>query len=97
VLVAVGPQSREDPDGRFKRELVDLAARDPTRLRIEGEIQDVAPLLPAAADVFVMPSQSEGLPNAVLEAMACGLPCVTTNVSGTRELVEDGITGYCSP
>jgi phosphatidylinositol alpha-1,6-mannosyltransferase len=46
-----------------------------------------------AADAFVMPSQSEGLPNAVLEAMACGLPCVAASVSGTRELVEEGRTG----
>jgi glycosyltransferase involved in cell wall biosynthesis len=44
-----------------------------------------------------MPSRSEGLPNAVLEAMACGLPCVAADVSGTRELVTSGVTGYLFP
>jgi glycosyltransferase involved in cell wall biosynthesis len=43
-----------------------------------------------AADVFVLPSRSEGLSNSLLEAMACGLACVATPVSGTRALLADG-------
>lgn len=93
MLLAVGPRSREDPDGSFKRALVEAVAGQPELLRIRGHSGDVVDFY-RVADVFVMPSRSEGLPNAVLEAMACGLPCVAADVSGTRELVLDGVTGH---
>jgi glycosyltransferase involved in cell wall biosynthesis len=61
-------------------------------IELLGERGDVPELL-AAADVFVLPSRSEGMPLSVLEAMAAGLPVVASRVGGVPELVRDGVTG----
>ena len=61
-----------------------------------GERADVPELL-AAVDVFVFPSLFEGLPNAVLEAMAACLPVVASDIPGNNEVVMDGVTGYLVP
>jgi len=51
----------------------------------------------AAADIFVLPSRSEGFSNAIVEAMAASLPVVATDVGGNAEAVEDGVTGLVVP
>ncbi len=61
-----------------------------------GLREDVTPIL-AQTDVFVLSSHSEGMPNAVMEAMAAGLPCVTTDVGDCRELIADGDNGFIVP
>lgn len=57
-----------------------------------GEVADVGPIL-AALDVFAMPSRWEGVPIALLEAMAAGISVVANRVGGIPELVRDGETG----
>jgi glycosyltransferase involved in cell wall biosynthesis len=49
------------------------------------------------SNVFLFPSRHEGMPNAILEAMASGLPVVATCIAGNEELVIDGKTGYLVP
>jgi glycosyltransferase involved in cell wall biosynthesis len=83
---------------------VDEARRTIADLGIEGTAQvrnwlsapEVAALL-ASADVFVLPSRSEGQPMAVLEAMAHGVCVVASGVGGIPELVEDGRSGLLLP
>jgi len=58
-----------------------------------GAAADVRPYL-AAADVFVLSSDREGLPLVLLEAMAFGLPCVVSDAGGAREAVRDGENGF---
>lgn len=57
-----------------------------------GLRRDVAELLQTAWG-FVLPSRWEGMPNALLEAMASGLPCIATRVSGSEDVIDDGING----
>jgi len=48
-------------------------------------------------DVFVLPSFAEGVPVSLMEAMAAGVPVVTTQIAGVSELVENGVSGYIVP
>ncbi len=61
-----------------------------------GEREDVGAVY-RGLDLYVHASRSEGLPNAVLEAMAYGLPVVATSAGGTAEAVEEGVTGCLVP
>ena len=65
-------------------------------VRLLGSQPDVRPLL-RAIDVFVLSSETEGMSNAILEAMSSGLPIVATAVGGNLDLVEDGVNGKLAP
>ena len=47
--------------------------------------------------LLIIPSAAEGLPISLLEAMVCGRPCITTDVGGIDELMEEGVTGFIAP
>jgi glycogen synthase len=69
-----------------------------SRVRFLGwEAADALAEQYAGADLFLFPSRHEGMPNAVLEAMASGLAVIATRISGNEELVEDGKTGILVP
>jgi glycosyltransferase involved in cell wall biosynthesis len=81
-------------DGPERESLERLAAELRLDLRLAGAVgQDELPAYYADADVFCLPTFAEGLGVVLLEAMASGLPVVSTLVMGVPEAVEDGETG----
>jgi glycosyltransferase involved in cell wall biosynthesis len=78
----------------LEREAAALGITD--RVLFLGHRTDVPDLL-AAADVFVLPSSNEGLPLALLEATAAGIPVVASDIGGNRDIVTDGETGLLVP
>lgn len=67
------------------------------RVRFAGDQRDVVPWL-RSFDLFCLPSYAnEGVPQALMQAMACALPVVTTPVGSIGEIVEDGLTGVLVP
>lgn len=80
--------------GPLKSSLVNHAKDLGVKLSIiEYVPNNVMPKIYNGADVFVLPSLMEGHPKALLEAMACALPVIGTNVEGTNEIINDGING----
>lgn len=66
------------------------------RFHFTGAITDLEQHL-SAADIFVLPSRSEGFSNAIVEAMATSLPVVATNVGGNAEAVQNSVSGLIVP
>jgi len=89
VVVGTGPLRRQ-----IERQAERLGIAG--RLLLLGQRRDV-PQLMRAADLFVLASRWEGMPNALLEAMAAALPVVATAAHGCRELIRDGLTGRLVP
>jgi glycosyltransferase involved in cell wall biosynthesis len=89
VLVGEGPELGKVQQLIAERNLS-------ANVRFLGLRKDVGRLL-SAADLFLLTSVSEGIPLAVIEAMAAGLPVVATQVGGTGEVVLDGSTGLLAP
>jgi glycosyltransferase involved in cell wall biosynthesis len=85
-------------DGSEREHLIAQADRRQVRraFTFAGQRDDVPARL-ADADIFVLPSRSEALPNAVLEAMAAGLPVVASDVGGIPELISHDRTGLLVP
>ncbi|HQW37257.1 MAG TPA: glycosyltransferase, partial [Usitatibacteraceae bacterium] len=90
VVVGDGPQ----------REALELLAGQlgiAERVRFAGNQADVAPWL-QAFDLFCLPSYAnEGVPQALMQAMASGLPVISTPVGSIAEIVEDGVSGVLVP
>jgi GalNAc-alpha-(1->4)-GalNAc-alpha-(1->3)-diNAcBac-PP-undecaprenol alpha-1,4-N-acetyl-D-galactosaminyltransferase len=76
----------------------ELVASDLTEVvSLRGAVKDIFPIYQAAS-IFVMPSRFEGFPNALLEALAMGCACISTDCeSGPREILEGGRLGMLTP
>jgi glycosyltransferase involved in cell wall biosynthesis len=88
----------EGRDGTTQQQLQQLALTlgIGERVLFPGYRENLIPVY-ATFDMFLLSSRREGLPNSLLEAMAMGLPVVTTDVAGAKELVVDGQTGFVRP
>ncbi|MEQ9000880.1 MAG: glycosyltransferase family 4 protein [Coleofasciculus sp. B1-GNL1-01] len=93
ILTVVG-------DGEDRAELEQMTAR----LELNNNVKFVGYKSQAEVreymqetDVFVLPSFAEGVPVSLMEAMAAGVPVVTTQIAGVSELVENGVSGYIVP
>ena len=93
-FVLVGEGRDGDTLGQLQRLAAELGIAE--RVHFPGYRAHLLPVY-GSFDLFVLSSRREGLPNSILEAMAVGLPVVTTDVAGTSELVLDGQTGYVVP
>ncbi|MCP5062694.1 MAG: glycosyltransferase family 4 protein [Ignavibacteriae bacterium] len=80
-------------DGNQKEELLETVRKNELNVYFLGIYkQEDLPAELNKADVFILPSMNEGMSNSVLEAMACGLPVIATNVGGSDELIKNN--GY---
>src|SRR5690606_17483076 len=82
-LLLVGPTSRDQRDAGLRERLIAVVQR--AGMEKDVLFRDFSPAPEKyyrCADLFILPSRNEGLPNVVLEAMSCGLPSVVSRVSG---------------
>lgn len=88
--VIAGPDMGEGP---AITAAIDATGLPPGTIRLLGAVPDARTLV-AAADVLLLSSDHEGMPNVVMEAMSLGVPCVSTDVNGISSLLTDGDDGF---
>ena len=94
VFVVVGPEDVAKSDALGEADLA--AARAIGNVIFTGHRDDVELLYPGF-DLFVLPSYREGFPRSAMEAAACGVPVVATDIRGCREVVDQGVNGLLVP
>lgn len=95
VLFSIAGEVLE-PDYFAELQALILSLNLSDHFHFEGGVTNLREYL-AAADIFVLPSRSEGFSNAIIEAMAASLPVVATDVGGNAEAVRDGMNGFLVP
>lgn len=93
VFVIAGANDPREPDLRRELEDLGLLLGIAGNIRFLGGVSDVSSLL-THSDVFCLLSRSEGFSNALIEAMACGTPCIATRVGGNSEAIAEGQSGF---
>lgn len=95
VLVGPRPRGEEEVPGSFHHRLMRYIAENGLQDSVvfAGAQEDVPGWL-RAADVFLFPSKREGMPNALLEAMASGLACISSRIGGSVDIIRHDVDGY---
>ena len=93
-LTIVGPVGQQGKNDRLYNSLVEFVRANSLEKQIifKNSTYYIEQYY-QTADIFVFPSKNEGMPNVILEAMACGLPCLVNRVSGTTDLIRNKKTG----
>jgi len=89
-LLIVGPESDARFAAQLRQRITDLGIGQ--LIVWIGFSHKVADLM-RASDIFALPSEGEGMPAALVEAMATSLPCIVTAISGCSDLIRDGVNG----
>ncbi len=100
-LAAVTPLKRDFPQLQIQvvgwhKERHSLVREYRDTVTFTGLRDDVPDIL-TGTDIFVLPSYSEGLSNALMEAMASGCACIATDIGGNRFLIQNGVSGFLFP
>jgi len=91
-FVVAGMVEGHDPDGFFPERL-----RRDDAILFAGEVSDM-PVLLRSVDIVCLPTRyGEGIPRILIEAAACGLPSIASDLDGCREIVKDGVSGVTIP
>lgn len=77
----------------FEKRIALISKKENVSIDYRGSVSNVDEFM-QASDIFILPSYSEGLPNVLLEAASTGLPLITTDIGGSRDIVDDGINGF---
>ncbi|MBL0942201.1 MAG: glycosyltransferase family 4 protein [Alphaproteobacteria bacterium] len=93
-LLLCGSIDDQNPSAIDKSELIKWQKEE--LLEWIGHVEDIAPIY-QTADIAVLPSYREGLPKTLLEAAACSLPIITTDVPGCRDIVHHQVNGLLVP
>lgn len=91
--IVVGPIEEGKADGVTEADLDEARAHGVTFAGYRSDVED----LYQAADLYVLASYREGFPRSAMEAAACGLPIVATDIRGCRQVVDDSVTGFLVP
>lgn len=94
VFLVIGRKSEADHCRELESRISALGLAE--NFKMLGSREDIFSIL-RMSDAFCLPSRSEGFSNALIEAMACSLPCVATNVGGNREVIIQRETGFLVP
>lgn len=94
VLIGAEHETHRDYSALLRARISALGIRD--AVIIHGESANLHELLPGI-DVVTLASRNEGTPTVLMEAMACGVPVVATDVGGVSDVVVDGVTGFLVP